>query len=101
MRKNNTIYRLCCTYCLSLIDLIFTLQYVQKYGLEIEGNPVGRWILSDGWRTFMIKMIFVLAGLYLIWRYRELKIARVASWIVMIAYSFLSIYHIIILIALR
>ena len=101
MQSDKVFNRISCTYYLSFIDLIFTLQFVHKYGIEIEVNPVGRWILSENWRIFIFKVVFVLFGLFVLWIFRERKLAQIASWIVLIAYSFLAVYHLIIFIAIH
>ena len=101
MQTDKVFNRISYTYYLSLIDLILTLELVNKYGLDIEANPVGRWILSENWRIFIFKVVFVLCGLFVLWIFRERKLAQIASWIVLIAYSLLAVYHIIILIAIH
>lgn len=51
------------TYLLNLFDLYMTLYWVYRYGLEAEGNPVGRWLLETGlavpWKVFGIGMCLI------------------------------------------
>ena len=68
---------------------------MNKYGLEFEANPIGKWILSNDYTTLFYKVILVGALLLLMYFTREKKITRIASWILLIAFIALTIYHII------
>lgn len=45
-------------YILNIIDYLFTARLVNLYGVEIEGNPFGRWILETN-QAFGVKFVLV------------------------------------------
>lgn len=90
------IIRIIVTYILNIFDLCMTLYYTEKFGLDIEGNPIGRWILSDPRRIALFKVTLVAILLFVLWVARERKTAIVGSWIVLGVYIALAVYHIII-----
>ena len=36
------------TYRLNLFGLAFTMYFINRFSIEGEGNPVGRWMLQTG-----------------------------------------------------
>ena len=88
--------RLIIAYVLNLFDLAMTNHWINNYGLEIEGNPIGRWMYKK--RLAVPVKVFgigaLMAGLYFallafpawVW----------VSWVIMLAYVALTIYHIIV-----
>lgn len=90
--------RLISTFILSLADLFLTLRLVDKYGLDVEANPLGRWILSEPWRIVVFKVLLIAIALVVLWIFRERTAAKVGSWTVFIAYMALLLYHISLLI---
>lgn len=86
--------RLISTFILSLADLFLTLRLVDKYGLDIEANPFGKWILSEPWRIITFKIMLVAIALIILWIYKSHRLAQVASYVVFIAYLALFLYHI-------
>lgn len=86
------------SYILIITDLIFTRYWVHKYGLDIEGNPIGKWILSALWRQIVFKLFAPGVLLAIIYALRTYRIAVWGSWIILIAYSALVIYHLVLLI---
>lgn len=77
-------------YILNIIDYIFTAHWVRKYGIEIEANPIGRWMFEKK-IAWLFKIIIVGALLALIARYAT------AAWIAYIplaVYSIIVLYHI-------
>lgn len=40
--------RLFLAYLLNLFDLVMTLRLYRLYGIGIEGNPMGRWLIETG-----------------------------------------------------
>lgn len=93
--------RLIITFVLSIADYLFTLYFVHLYGLEVEANPIGRWLLEKPWRGIVFKVLGVAALLAVIYVFRSYTIAVVGSWIVMVAYAALVIYHIVLLVITR
>ena len=92
--------RLFTTYLLNLFDLAMTAYWVSLYGVEIEGNPIGRWLYSTG-IVYPVKILVV--GL-LLWLLHE-AVAKIdtpkqewwdtASWAVLAVYGWVAVYHII------
>ena len=88
--------RLLIAYALNLLDLIATTRLVQKYGVEIEANPIGRWLYQTG-AAYAVKVVGV--GLLLLGLYHALQAKPTwawVSWLLLAVYSALALYHIII-----
>lgn len=83
-------------YILNILDLIFTKHWVNKFGLEIEANPIGKWFLATELRQVVFKVIIPAVGLVILYIYRNNTWANIGSWILLIAYVLLIIYHIVI-----
>ena len=82
------------TYLLNIIDYLFTLYWVRKYGIEIEGNPIGRWMFSNNiaW-LFKIVLNGVLLGA--VGWYVHLRPERGwIAWICLCVYGVIVLYHI-------
>lgn len=91
--------RLAITYIFNLIDLIATMYLVSLFGLSVEGNPIGRWLI----RTNLVYpfKIGVVGGLLLtigLLSEKNRGMTDVCSWILLIIFLGLTIYHFVILI---
>ena len=91
--------RLIITYIFNLIDLIATMYLVSLFGLSVEGNPIGRWLI----RTNLVYpfKIGVVGGLLLaigLLGEKNRGMTDVCSWILLIIFLGLTIYHFVILI---
>ena len=91
--------RLIITYIFNLIDLIATMYLVSLFGLSVEGNPIGRWLI----RTKLVYpfKIGVVGGLLLAIGFlseNNRGMTDVCSWILLIIFLGLTIYHFVILI---
>lgn len=93
--------RIIVTYILNIFDLCMTLHYTKKFGLEVESNPFGRWLLSEPYRILIYKILVVGLLLFILWISRENKISAISSWIVLGVYTVLAVYHIILFIIIR
>ena len=93
--------RLGITYVLNLFDLVMTQYFVGKYGSSIEGNPIGRWLLDHPIALIAWKFGLVALMLLLIYHFRDIRIAKIGSWIVFDVYIALAIYHITLFIITR
>ena len=92
--------RLFTTYLLNLFDLEMTAYWVSLYGLEVEGNPIGRWLYKSG-IVYPVKILVV--GL-LLWLLR-VAVAKIdtkkrewwdaVSWVMLAVYAAVAVYHII------
>lgn len=80
-------------YILNLFDLACTGYLVCKYGLDIEGNPIGRFILTSVDSIIIFKVLIPAAALVQIWKYRDHKLAQVALWLLLGVFAVLTIYH--------
>ena len=89
------------TYLLSLFDLACTLYLTTRFGNDIEGNPIGKWLLSDKWAVVIFKVVVVGELIYLLWRFRDYDIARWGMYIACGVYVLLAIYHIILIIKIH
>lgn len=88
------------TYILNLLDLVFTLHLAKEYGDDIEGNPVGKLLLSNKAVTVAVKVLMAipLAVLYIL---RGHLVCRIILWVVFAAYTALTAYHIFIIVYLK
>ena len=93
--------RIIVTYILNIFDLCMTLYYTKKFGLEVESNPFGHWLLSKPYRILIYKILVVGLLLFILWISRENKISAISSWIVLGVYTALAVYHIILFIIIR
>lgn len=90
--------RLAITYIFNLIDLIVTMYLVSLFGLSVEGNPIGRWLIRTN-LVYLFK-IGLVGGLLLaigLLGKRNKKAANIGSWVLLVAFSALVLYHAIIL----
>ena len=91
------IIRLIFTWLFSIADFIITLYWTNKFGLDIETSPIGRWLLECPSRAAFVKIIFTALMLLVMYIFKQYKVAQAGSWIVFGAYTVLMVYHIIIL----
>lgn len=92
--------RLITTYTLSLFDLVCTLLLVRLYGIGIEANPIGTIMLSFPPLLIAYKVIGVGVCLWVLYRLREHRAARIGLSVCLCVYSALAMYHVAILVAL-
>ena len=79
-------------YTLNIIDLIATMLLVKRFGIQIEGNPIGKWLIETNLVGF-VKIIIVGTALLGLYKLQGIKIAHTASTVILVAYSILVIYH--------
>lgn len=80
-------------YVLNIIDLIATMLLVKRFGIQIEGNPIGTWLIETN-LVWFVKIVIVGAALLLLFKFKNNKLAIVGSWITLITFSLLAVYHI-------
>lgn len=80
-------------YILNIIDLIATMLLVKRFGLEIEGNPIGKWLIKTN-LVWFVKVVVVGVAVLLLYKFKNNKLAIVGSWITLITFSLLAVYHI-------
>ena len=90
--------RLIITYIFNLIDLIATMYLVSLFGLSVEGNPIGRWLIRTNLvYPFKIGLVGgLLLAIGLLGKINK-KAANRGSWVLLVAFSALVLYHAIIL----
>ena len=93
--------RLIIAFVLNIADYLFTLYFVHLYGLEVEANPIGRWLLEKPWRGIVFKVFGIAALLAVLYVFRSHTIAVIGSWIVLVVYAALVLCHILILVITR
>ena len=79
-------------YTLNIIDLIATMLLVKRFGIQIEGNPIGKWLIETN-LVWFVKIVIVGAALLGLYKLQEIKIANTASTVILVVYSILVIYH--------
>ena len=93
--------RLAITYIFNLIDLIATMYLVALFGFSVEGNPIGRWLIRTN-LVYPFKIV-VMGGLLLaigLLGKIDKKYASALSWIKLVIYTLVVLYHIIIFVNL-
>ena len=91
--------RLTITYIFNLIDLIATMYLVSLFGLSVEGNPIGRWRIQTNlvypFKIGVVGSLLLAIGLL---SEKNRRMADMCSWILLIIFLGLTIYHFVILI---
>lgn len=88
------IFRLFFTYLLNLFDLAVTSHWVKRFGIEIEGNPIGRWLYETD-TVHLVKTVGM--GVLILFLYFALKAHprwRWVSWLLFISYGTVALYHV-------
>lgn len=90
--------KLILTYLLNLFDLAMTTLWVNRYGLSVEANPIGRWMYASNAvpavKIFAVGVALAVMGLGI---RKHPKLAWVA-YISLVVYAVVAVYHIIIFI---
>lgn len=88
-------------YILNIIDYIFTAHWVNKFGISVEFNPIGRWMFENNvawaFKFFVVGGLFAVLGCVI---RRHPKFACIA-YIPLVVYGLIVLYHIGILIYIR
>jgi|1_EtaG_2_1085319.scaffolds.fasta_scaffold07551_6 hypothetical protein len=80
-------------FFLNIFDAIATLQWVSR-GITEEANPLmAVWIELSPGGFILIKVVVVTLGLFLLYRFRMIKFARMVVWPVAAIYSFVFVTH--------
>lgn len=81
-------------YLLNLFDYIMTVRQINKYGIDIEANPIMRACMANDSVFFIIKVVLVALLLLFMYQYEDLKICKIGYWVLLAVYGALAIYHI-------
>lgn len=88
-------------YLLNIIDYLFTSHWVNLYGIDIEGKPLGRWLFENNLagivKIVIVGGLFVVLGCFI---NRYPKYAYTA-FIPLVVYGLTVLYHIGILISIQ
>ena len=84
-------------YFLNIFDYICTRYQVDRYGIEVEANPLMRWLMQDPHIFLSIKVTLVNILLLFIYDHREERVAEIGTWLLLIVYGALALYHIFLL----
>ena len=86
------------TCILNALDALFTVYLVNKYDIDIELNPVGKWLITSKY-GLIIKIIVVSLLVILLHALKtKYPLARDALLFLLIVFSLLTVYHLIIFI---
>ena len=86
------------TCILNALDALFTVYLVNKYDIDIELNPVGKWLIISKY-GLIIKIIVVSLLIVLLYTLKtKYPLARYALLFLLIVFSLLTVYHLIIFI---
>ena len=92
--------RLIRIYILNLFDLLATMYLVMLFGVDIEGNIVGKWLIETK-LVYFFKIVIVGILLFAIYKFSyKQKIAYLCSRILFFVFTILSLYHCLILFSL-
>lgn len=87
-------------YIFNMVDYAFTKYWVDKYGLDSESNPIGRWMLVKPWRVIIFKFIVPFIALAVLVYFSNYLIVQIALYVILGIYFIVDIYHLIIAIKL-
>jgi len=81
-------------YLLNIFDYLCTMFWVNKYGIEIEANPISRFFIQNNLLGF-VKIVIVGILLYYIEKKNKFKKLNI---FLLIIYLMLAVYHIYLLV---
>jgi hypothetical protein len=89
------------SYVLNIIDYLFTACWVGRFGIDVESNPIGRWMFQNNvaglYKIIIVGCLFAVLGYF---TKRNRKAAWVA-YIPLVAYSIIIVYHLEILLLIK
>lgn len=80
-------------YILIILDLLFTRRLIDIYGLSVEANPIGKWILESPVKQVLCKVLIPAIVLIFLYKHRDKRIARMGIKLVFIVYMLIAVYH--------
>lgn len=83
---------------MNIFDLLCTNKWIQLYGLEIEANPIGRFLYDINFVMFFKIAIIGLLLIFLCEQSYKHYYARLGLFIIFGVYVALTIFHIIIIV---
>lgn len=89
--------RLSTIFTLSIFDYICTKHWVDLYGADIESNLLFRTLFQNHWLALTVKFVTTFIALMILWKYKSNRLSIAGSWLILVAYSCLAIYHLFLL----
>lgn len=82
------------TYILNITDLLFTIHWVDVYGITAEANPIGKILINNG----LLEIVKAFVGVLIIFIFiqaqiEENKVARIGLYICVVVYAIICIMH--------
>ena len=82
-------------FIFNLLDLVITKYFVDKFGLDLERNPIAKYVIHNmGWTfTSICKIMigFLISYLYFTyWNDYRYKYIRISAYIILFIYSFVN-----------
>ena len=80
-------------YVLNLFDCGVTLWFFSLFGISIESNPFGVALLQNPIITLLFKVVVIGLALLVLYQYKDRKIAKTGTSVILGVYSILTLYH--------
>lgn len=80
-------------YLLNVADYFFTVYWVENYGLDVESNPIGRWMFENDLTGFVKIVIVGILFFILALLSKKSKKAIHAGYFLFTVYSVVVVYH--------
>lgn len=87
-------------YLLNAFDAFSTWVWVTHYGIEMELNPVGTWMIEN-FLMWFFKVVVVGWLILFLYANRDKTVSVVGAWIILIVYACICVKHILLFIAIR
>lgn len=81
------------TYLLNLIDLLMTTKWIKAYGIDVEKNPIGKWLYKSRARMTFFKVAVPAFALSFMSIFRAYTIAKIGIWTCFGVYLAICLYH--------
>ncbi len=97
MRQGDNLFEilLSMTVLFNLFDLCITLKLVNRFGVEIELNPLAKMLINNHKHIILFKLFWVVLYVLVIYKNKNSGIAKVGNVLVFIVYGVLTCYHLI------
>ena len=80
-------------YVLNLFDCGVTLWFFFMFGIGIESNPFGVALLQNPVLAVVFKVVIIGLALLVLYQYKDRKIAKTGTSVILGVYSILTLYH--------
>ena len=78
--------------CMNVVDAVASLIYIKHLKVIEEANPIAEFLMSLGDIPFVIsKTLIVSMGVYILWKNRKKKLARLGTYLAFTTYFSLMI----------